>query len=117
MNLAHHLGQFDVAYTLEADTKKGRIPIGVVGGRFVGPFLFIGSMNWFKWASKRNIYESVVNTLNELRKNYIVLFHSNMEDKDFYVNVAKHGIIRRVGTVHDVYEDGPAAVFETRKSS
>jgi len=98
-----------------AETPKGRIPVGVVGGRFTGPLLFLGSMIWFPWASKRNIYESVVNTLNELRKEYLILFHSSMEDKEFYVNVARHGIIRRVGTVHDVYEDGPAALFETRK--
>lgn len=114
-DLAYHLGHFDIAFSLVADTKKGRIPVGVVGGRFNGPLLFLGSMTWFPWTSKRNIYESVVNTLNELRKKYIILFHSNMDDKDFYVNVARHGIIRRVGTVHDVYANGPAALFETRK--
>ena len=68
-----------------------------------------------KWASSRNKIECAIHALNELRKEYILLLHSNMNDKEFYVNIAKHGVIRRVGTIYDVYDDGPAALFQTRK--
>ena len=110
-----YLGLTDITYTLIAQTAKGKIPVGLFGGNFNGPMLFIGDAVWFKWASSRNKLESAIHALNELRKKYIVLLHSTMKDKDFYVNIAKHGVIRRVGTIYDVYEDGPAAMFQTRK--
>jgi hypothetical protein len=110
-----YLNLTDTTYTLIGQTNKGKIPVGMFSGKFNGPMLFIGSAIWFKWASSRNKIETAVHALNELRKEYIVLLHSNMKDKEFYVNIAKHGVIRRVGTVYDVYDDGPAALFQTRK--
>ena len=110
-----YLNLTDITYTLIGQTKNGKIPVGLFSGKFNGPMLFIGSAVWFKWASSRNKIECAVHALNELRKEYIVLLHSNMKDKEFYVNIAKHGVIRRVGTIYDVYDDGPAALFQTRK--
>ena len=109
-----YLNLTDVTYALIGKTKNGNIPVGLFCGKFNGPMLFIGSAIWFKWASDRNKVETAVHALNELRKEYIVLLHSNMKDKEFSVNIAKHGVIRRVGTIYDVYDDGPAALFQTR---
>lgn len=110
----NYLNLTDVTYTLIGKTKNGNIPVGLFSGKFNGPMLFIGSAIWFKWASSRNKLECAIHALNELRKEYIVLLHSAMKDKEFYVNIAKHGVIRRVGTIYDVYDDGPAALFQTR---
>lgn len=105
----------DMTYTMSAPTKNGFIPVGMFSGEFIGPMLMIGNANWFPWASSRNKLESAVHAINELRKQYIVLIHSNMQDKEFYVEIARHGVLRRVGTIYDVYEDGPAALFQSRK--
>jgi hypothetical protein len=101
-------------YIVESVTDKGTMPVGVVFGNFTGPFLLLENILWLEWATDRNKIETVVNLLNELRKKYLVLFHSNMKDKDFFVHVAKHGIVRRIGTIYNLYDDGKAALFQTR---
>jgi len=106
---------YDVGFTMEALTPKGRLPVGAVFGKYVGPFLWLGATKWLGWASERNKIESAVNLLNELRKDGLVMLYSNMADKDFYTHISKHGVIRRVGTIHDLIEDEPVALFQTRK--
>jgi hypothetical protein len=110
-----YLGLTDITYTLIGQTKNGKIPVGLFSGRFNGPVLFMIGVKWFKWASLRNKIETMIHILNELRKEYVVLMLPNFGKKKFYVNIAKHGVIRQVGTVHDVYEDGPAPEYQTRK--
>jgi hypothetical protein len=110
-----YLDLTDITYTLIGQTKNGKIPVGLFSGKFNGPMLFIGSAVWFKWASSRNKIECAIHVLNELRKDYIVILHNHMKDKPFYMNIAKHGVIRQVGRFYDVYDDGPAQVWQTRK--
>jgi hypothetical protein len=75
--------------------------------------LLMGNLTWFPWASRRNVYESTVNIVNELRKEAVLLFHVEMHDKEFAVQMCRHGIMRRVGTLMDV-DKGPLAVFQSR---
>ena len=97
-----------------ADTPQGRVPVGLALGRpFVYGMLLMGNLTWFPWASERNIYESTVNLVNDLRKEAVLLFHVEQHDKEFAVQMCRHGIMRRVGTLMDV-ENGPLAVFQSR---
>ena len=105
----------DAAYTVLAKTNKGKIPVGMVVGKYMGPILYLGDTTWFPWASDRNKLEFISHLLNELRRQYIVMFFCNMRDKDFYVNIARRGVIRRVGTIYDLLTDGPSPLFQTRK--
>ncbi|MFQ5493646.1 MAG: hypothetical protein ACE5DX_05825 [Candidatus Dojkabacteria bacterium] len=108
------MANYDVVFMLEAKTKKGYMPIGSISGINSGPFLILGDTTWFYWASQRNIYESTVNFFNEIRKTVLALFYANLANKSFYEHIAKHGIIRRVGTIYNLYEKEPAALFQTR---
>jgi len=104
----------DVMYVFEAETNRGRIPIGVLTGKLMGPILWLGDAIWFPWASSRNKYESMVNIFNELRRKYVAVFTCTLDDKKFYEKVARHGVIRRVGTLYDISEE-QLAQWQTRK--
>lgn len=100
-------------WVCEADTPRGRVPVGVIVGRpFVHGTMIMGSFSWFEWASKRNVYESVVNAINELRKEAPMVFHVDQTAKKLAVQLARHGLLRRVGTLHVTGE--PLAVFESK---
>jgi hypothetical protein len=113
--LDDYLALHDIAFIVESVTNKGRIPVGMVVGKYMGPILYLGDTTWFPWASPRNKMETITNLLNELRRHYIVMLFCNMQDKEFYLNIAKHGVIRRVGTIYDLLTDGPAPLFQSRK--
>jgi len=103
-------------WSMQADTPRGRVPVGMVIGRpFVYGTLIMGNFTWFPWASKRNVYESTVNIINSLRDEAPLVFHVEQKDKEFANWVARHGIMRRVGTMHEI-TDEPLAVFQSRRS-
>ncbi len=112
--LALYLAMNDVMYVFEVQTNKGRIPVGVLTGKIMGPVLWLGDAIWFPWTSSRNKYESMVNMFNEIRRKYVALFTCTMKDRDFYDAVARHGVIRRVGTLYDITDD-KLAHWQTRK--
>lgn len=77
--------------------------LGFVFGSVAGPLVLIRDMTWLK-ASPREKIEHMVNFFNILRKEMKFIFYSTDKDKDFYVHVAKHGIIRRIGQLNDLGE-------------
>jgi len=113
--MSDHLAEtYDEAYVVEAPTKSGKIPVGIIFGKYMGPFLSPIGTTWFSWASKRNIVESLVAFVNEIRKdNLLVGFYKN-EEKSILEYMARHGIIRRVGKVSGVYEGEEALMFQSR---
>lgn len=108
------------AWTLFAETKRGFLPIGMVfvfpshPNPEMAPFAIIGDMIWFPWASTRNKIESTVRWINDTRKEVPLVEYASLEHKGFFEVMAKHGIMRRVGTSHNVYPGQPTSVFETR---
>lgn len=72
-------------------------------------------VEWFPWASPRNKIEHGVNLINILKEKGLVLVIARMETKDFLVHVAKHGVLRRVGTIHGYFPED-AVVFEGKGS-
>lgn len=101
------LANYDSAWLL------GEKPFGIVYGQAVGPMMMLGDATWFPWASSRNIIEGVTQLVNELRKTAKILLYCSIEDKRFYEHIAKHGILRRVGHIHDI-DDGPSVLWESK---
>lgn len=106
--------QYDYAWTLEAKMGKEYRPIGIIFGLWAGPFTLIGDMIWFPWATPRSIFEGVLNMAYKGKKDHLFIGYSTEKDKNFFVKLAQHGVIRRIGTVHGVYENEPVALFQTR---
>lgn len=101
-------------WVMKSVTPKGRVPVGMVYGRpFIHDITVLGDFTWFPWASRRNKYESIVNVINGLRKEGVVMLYGEEENKDWLVQTARHGILRRVGTLHDV-KDEPMSVWQSR---
>jgi hypothetical protein len=110
--------RYDAAWTLLAETKKGFIPVGIAAGfwphTMVTTFLIFNSFTWFPWASPRNKIESAVNFFDKARLELPMIGFANERDKEFMATIAKHGVLRRVGTTMNVIEGQPASVWETR---
>lgn len=111
---------FHGGWILIAPTKRGIMPVGLVlafwshsDPRFA-PFMNIGHILWFPWASARNKIESIVNFFSVIRHEVKMMQYANLTNKRLFEVIARHGVMRRVGTSYNVFTDGPAAVFETR---
>ena len=91
--------------------EKGK-PIGFLFGSIAGGITFLSDAVWIK-ASSRSRIEHIVNIANILRKAMKFIFLCEEKDNHFYVHVAKHGIIRRVGHIHDI-SDKPMIQFESK---
>jgi hypothetical protein len=102
---------FDDAWVLEAKSKKGNVPVGVVFSIMSGPVQILGEMTWFTWASKRNKVEAAAHFLNIKRQDATFLMYCDDKDKDFYIHLARHGLIRRIGKI----EDPNLSLFQTRR--
>ena len=75
---------------------------------------------WFRWSTPRKILETYVNFVNEVRKtvydesgNNMILEFAAEKDQAFFDHVCKYGIMRRVGTSHEIY-DGKCLIYESR---
>lgn len=118
---------YHAAWTLFAKSAKNKeigdvIPIGSVLGFWShpnpekAPFMIIGDMLWFPWASPRNRVETAVSFFNEIRYEMPVVEYARQKDKKFFEMLMKHGVMNRVGKTHSVYADEPAIIYETRRS-
>lgn len=109
---------FHAIWALKADTKRGHIPVGFAFGFWLHPAqpetMIVNQLVWLPWATARNKLETTANFVTKGRKEMKMMAFSRVEDKSFLEVLAKHGIIRRVGTSHNVFSDGPATVWETR---
>ena len=77
----------------------------MVSGIYAGPWFLIMSVKWFNWASKRNRLTGAVYFINEMRKRLHLLTYIEDKDRDFYVHLAKYGIIHRVGSSRGIYKN------------
>ena len=79
------------------------------------PFLVVGDIVWFPWSSPRQRVEAAVNFFNEARREAAFIEYARKEHRKFFEMIAKHGIMRRVGTSHNVYPREATTIFETRE--
>jgi hypothetical protein len=115
------LRRYHGAWTLFAQTKRGFIPIGMIFAFYShtehawSPFMIIGDIVWFPWASARNKVESAVNFFTKIRHDIPMLDYAYGEtNQKFMETMAKHGIMRRVGTTFNIVKGEAVAIFETR---
>lgn len=112
------LSRYDAAWVLFAETRKGFIPAGLALGFWphaaVSHFLIFNNFVWFPWATPRNRIESAVNFFSRMRHDLAMVGFARPQDRDFCTAMAKHGLLRRVGTSMNVFPGEPAAVWETR---
>lgn len=108
------------SWTLLAETAKGFMPAGFVFGFLshpdprYAPFMIVGDIVWMPWTTPRNRIESAVQFFTHGRAGIPMVEYANERNKKFFETIAKHGVMRRIGTSFCVYPDEPAAVFETR---
>jgi hypothetical protein len=119
---AEVMANYAAAWTLFAGTPKGFLPVGVVLAFFshpnprFSPFMIVGDMIWFPWASRRNRVEAAVHFFSKVRKEHaLVTYAHGAETKRFFEMIAKHGVIQRIGTTFSVVSGQPVAMFETRR--
>lgn len=99
---------------------KKEKPCGLILGFYshpeprLSPFMIVGDIIWFPWATPRNRIECAVKFFSEIRKTIPMVEYANEKARPFFEMMAKHGIIRRVGTMHNVYKEEKTTVFETR---
>lgn len=103
------LDQYDYAWTIECNGK----PMGVVNAINCGVYALLGDTHWLPWASPRNRMEGFAKLIAVLRERMFLMGYANQRDKDFFVYMAKLGLIRRVGTIHEL-SDEPLALFQSR---
>ena len=95
-------------------------PVGLILAFFshpdpaLAPFMIVGDIIWFPWASCLQRVEAAVGFFNEARKEVPMVEYAMPKDRRFFEMICKHGIMRRIGTSHNVYAGEPAVMFETR---
>lgn len=110
---------FDAAWVVECKVGGQMIPCALYVGTwhpYLEDVMFIALNTWFPWASKRNVIEGSVKFFNDMRKKIAFMGYASKEHKRLYEIISQHGIMRRIGTTHNVYDGQPAALFETRKA-
>lgn len=98
------------------ETRQGFIPSGVVLGKLdpLLPFMIVGGIAWFPWATRRNVVEGTVAFFDAIRRQMPCMGFAADEHKRLYEICCMHGIMRRVGTSQITMPGRSAAVFETR---
>lgn len=112
--LRHIQTSYDDAFVMMARVEGKKEVVGGFFSQYAGPLMVVGDITWFPWASKRNRVESMVNAINELRKERLMIFISTLKDKRFYEYICRHGILSRIGHIQELYKDEPAVMFQSR---
>ena len=94
------------------------MPVGVILGELRPKMLMIGDILWFPWASPRNRLESVLAFVNSQRDEITIVVWSRFGLRKSWEHVCKYAVMRRIGTIMDVSQDGdPMALYQSRKRS
>ncbi|MGI9411545.1 MAG: hypothetical protein ACR2OV_15810 [Hyphomicrobiaceae bacterium] len=100
-----HLEKFSEQFMVETDR-----PIGAIVTLTNG-YLFEPHAIWFPWASPRNKLEGALKFLSQERKDRLGVIYMDLDRKRFLEQMARYGVLRRVGTVKNFFEPGRDAVF------
>jgi len=95
-----------------APTRLGVVPVLLISVINMGAFVWASHTVRMPWASPRNVLEGQVAVVDYVRQTHHMLFTSSPADKAFWTQVARYGVISRVGTLVDGPE--PFSLWETR---
>ena len=107
-----------IAFFAGEDRKMVGIGLFWVRGRG----MWTHNICWFPWASTKNILASYVNFVNVMRNaeadsgKYFILEFAQEKDQKFFDMVCSYGVMRRVGTMYEVYKGQKACVYESRSA-
>lgn len=109
------------AWTLFAESPKGYGQVGFIfafhshSDPMLSPFMIVGDIVWCPWATARNNMEAAVYFFNRVRNEIPMVDYAHGDkNKKFMEMIARHGVMRRIGTTHNVVKGAAVAVFETR---
>ena len=102
----------DKIYLIVGKTKRGEIPIGVLF--FVERNIVDLHVEWFPWASSRNIIESSARVLQDLKKDYNIVI-TIKDNRDHFILLCRYGLLRSVGKIHNYYGTETGHVFQSVK--
>lgn len=99
----------------ERSSRDGEmVPMGVAKANISGHRMEI-HVHWLPWATRRNVLESTVRFLANMRKEFLVLVFAGDETKKFYEHVSRYGVLKRVGKITGYYSNGNDAIlFQTK---
>lgn len=95
-----------------APTRLGVVPVLMVGLVNMGAFVWGGDAVRMPWASPRNVLEGQVAVVDYIRQTHRLMFATAPAEKRFWTQVARYGVISRVGTLVDGPE--PLSMWESR---
>ena len=105
---------YEDGWVLESMNQGKMRPVGVIFSTYMGPLNLLGDMTWFPWSTDRNRVEAAVHFLNEARRHAIYVWYCDFKDKRFYEHIARHGIIKRIGSITGLYKGGDVPFWQTR---
>lgn len=111
---AASIERFTNGWIIVADTKRGRLPAGILFGTMTPFFTIMSGGAWFPWATRRNVVEGTVAFFAAKRREFPIMFPADEPSKRLYEICCMHGVLRRIGTSFTMMPGKSAAVFESR---
>ena len=102
------------AWTVLAESDKGKRPVGMIFGVLNNKVLTITRVIAMPWASKRQRLQGFLAWLNAMRRELVVFAYLARPEQRLCEHVCKYGAMRRVGTIFDM-DTEPVAFFQSRK--
>ena len=106
------IGAVDYDWIIEARGTEGIRPVGLVlahsfpDGRIVVPHV-----DWFPWATSRNIMEGSAVYLREVNKRFKIFIYSDEQSEPFWHRMVQYRILRRGCKVIDHFSRGDFSMF------
>ncbi len=111
--IADWVDAHDAVYFILAKLDRGETPVAVVhaslSGRIMEPHA-----TWFPWACPRSRFEGAAAFFSHMGSRWKVIVTT--QDAGLFQRLTKYGILNEVGVIHQYYENGDAAVFESSQS-
>ena len=100
------------AWLLIGRVRGGELPVGICitkhTARVAEPHVA-----WFPWASPRHKLECSVAFLEGITSAWIVLIITDESNWPFFDRLVEYGVVRDVGRIDGMYENGDARVWQT----
>lgn len=105
------LNHMSEVFILESETKRGKMPIGVVTTLVTSRTE--PQVDWFPWASNRNKLEAAAYFLKKMQKRPMLIW-ANDDTLKFYTRIAQYGALRRIGKACKFVDGKDVMLFQTR---